>query len=193
MILVNLFLLASILHLSGGAKSKIEEISEQKEYKKLLKTKNNVLLCFHDLPRSGAGSKIFGLLNEVSEKVKGFGTVASVDCNDKEGKKLCKKLKITIPNNQNYALKHYKEGAFHKDYDRRHTVSSCVNFMKDPTGGNVLKGTIGKSGIRFLGRHLLEIWILFLTALNVLKHKKNLYQLGLEYWTFKIQKFWKSD
>lgn len=48
-----------------------------------------------------------------------------------ETKKLCKKLKVT-PNP--VTLKHYKDGDFHKDYDRKVTVSSLVNFLRDPTG-----------------------------------------------------------
>lgn len=32
------------------------------------------------------------------------------------------------------ALKHYKDGDFHKDYDRQMTVTSIVNFMRDPAG-----------------------------------------------------------
>lgn len=32
------------------------------------------------------------------------------------------------------ALKHYKDGTFHKDYNRQVAVSSIVNFMRDPTG-----------------------------------------------------------
>lgn len=31
-------------------------------------------------------------------------------------------------------LKHYKDGDFHKDYDRQITVPSMVNFLRDPTG-----------------------------------------------------------
>lgn len=31
-------------------------------------------------------------------------------------------------------LKHYKDGDFHKDYDRQMTVASMVNFLRDPTG-----------------------------------------------------------
>jgi len=31
-------------------------------------------------------------------------------------------------------LKHYKDGEFHKDYDRLETLQSVVNFMRDPTG-----------------------------------------------------------
>lgn len=31
-------------------------------------------------------------------------------------------------------LKHYKDGDFHKDYDRQLTVPSMVNFLRDPSG-----------------------------------------------------------
>lgn len=31
-------------------------------------------------------------------------------------------------------LKHYKDGEFNKDYDRKISVTSMVNFMRDPTG-----------------------------------------------------------
>lgn len=44
---------------------------------------------------------------------------------------MCKKLKVSP---EPYVLKHYKNGEFHKDYDRRESVSSLVNFMRDPTG-----------------------------------------------------------
>lgn len=31
-------------------------------------------------------------------------------------------------------MKHYKDGEYHKDYDRKVAVGSFVNFMRDPTG-----------------------------------------------------------
>ena len=31
-------------------------------------------------------------------------------------------------------LKHFKDGEYHKDYDRKQAVQSFVAFMKDPTG-----------------------------------------------------------
>jgi hypothetical protein len=49
----------------------------------------------------------------------------------REGKKMCKKLKISP---EPYTLKHYKDGEFHKDYDRLETMQSMVNFMRDPAG-----------------------------------------------------------
>ena len=48
-----------------------------------------------------------------------------------DAKKICKKLKISP---DSYILKHYKNGEFNRDYDRKFTVSSMVNFMRDPTG-----------------------------------------------------------
>lgn len=31
-------------------------------------------------------------------------------------------------------MKHFKDGEFHKDYDRQVSVSSLINFLRDPTG-----------------------------------------------------------
>lgn len=31
-------------------------------------------------------------------------------------------------------IKHYKDGEFHKDYDRSDTVNSMTNFLRDPMG-----------------------------------------------------------
>lgn len=44
---------------------------------------------------------------------------------------MCKKLKVTP---EPFVIKHYKDGDFNKDYDRRETVASMVNFMRDPSG-----------------------------------------------------------
>jgi hypothetical protein len=49
----------------------------------------------------------------------------------REAKKLCKKLKVSP---EPFLLKHYKDGEFHKDYDRLETAQSMVNFMRDPAG-----------------------------------------------------------
>lgn len=48
-----------------------------------------------------------------------------------EGKKLCKKNKVEPTA---YQLKHYKDGEYHKDYDRRETVHSMATFLRDPSG-----------------------------------------------------------
>lgn len=49
-----------------------------------------------------------------------------------EARKLCKKLKIDPQ--KPYLIKHYKDGEFHKDYDRSDTVNSMTNFLRDPMG-----------------------------------------------------------
>lgn len=45
---------------------------------------------------------------------------------------MCKKLKIS--ESDPFTIKHYKDGDFNKAYDRKLTVSSMTNFMRDPTG-----------------------------------------------------------
>lgn len=59
------------------------------------------------------------------------GTMVVIDCSNNDLKKLCKKLKI-VP--EPHVIKHYKDGEFHKDYDRQLVASSITNFMRDPTG-----------------------------------------------------------
>ena len=49
----------------------------------------------------------------------------------RDGKKLCKKNKVETSSS---TLKHYKDGDFHKDYDRRETVQSMITFLRDPSG-----------------------------------------------------------
>lgn len=44
---------------------------------------------------------------------------------------MCKKMKV-FP--EPYILKHYLDGEWNKDYNRRETVASMVNFMRDPSG-----------------------------------------------------------
>lgn len=44
---------------------------------------------------------------------------------------MCKKNKVEP---STYLLKHYKDGDFHKDYDRRETVQSMSTFLRDPSG-----------------------------------------------------------
>ena len=121
-----------LCHLEAAKKTSkiVQEISDHKELKKLLKTKTNVLIYFFDKPTSG---KLINVLREVGDKVKGTGTIVSVDCSQSDGKKLCKKLKIKLTDGE-YILKHYKDGDFNKDYDRLETVESMTTFMKDPKG-----------------------------------------------------------
>lgn len=68
---------------------------------------------------------------DAAEIIKGQGTMVLFDCSNSDMKKICKKLKAhPAP----YTLKHFKDGDFHKDYDRQLTATSMANFMRDPTG-----------------------------------------------------------
>ena len=130
-------LLLSLLFISILAKSSklrftgfknVLTVSDVKEWKKVLKTRNNVLALFADGRKPV--SEHLGLIEKVAGEVRGRGTVIFVDCSD-DAKKMCKKLKVQRTNG--YAFKHYKSGSFHKDYDRLMTVDSIVSFMEDPS------------------------------------------------------------
>ena len=111
-------------------KSLVESVEDHKEFKKLLRTKTNVLVLFSSSEkRSGEAQKV---LEEAAQEVKGLATLVTVDCASKEGKKLCKKLKVEAKDS--FVLKHYKDGDFNKDYDRAVSLKSMVVFLKDPTG-----------------------------------------------------------
>lgn len=109
--------------------STIENLQNEKDFKKLLRTKNNVLVLFIAGFKDNQG--VLKVFRDTSEAVKGLGTHVVIDCTTNDLRKLCKKLKI-IP--EPYAIKHYKDGEFHKDYDRQITVTSMSNFMRDPQG-----------------------------------------------------------
>ena len=47
---------------------------------------------------------------------------------------MCKKLKVTWETDSGALLRHFKDGDFHKDYDRPMTEKSLTSFMLDPTG-----------------------------------------------------------
>uniref|UniRef100_A0A2M3ZE94 Protein disulfide-isomerase a5 n=1 Tax=Anopheles braziliensis TaxID=58242 RepID=A0A2M3ZE94_9DIPT len=118
-----------LVHSKTQKSAVIDSIIEMKELKKLFRTKTNVLILFV------AGSKenmaIISSFREAAETVKGQGTLVQFDCNHSEVKKICKKLKAhPAP----FVLKHFKDGDYHKDYDRQATSTSIVNFMRDPTG-----------------------------------------------------------
>lgn len=46
--------------------------------------------------------------------------------------KLCRRQKVSTE--RPYYIKHYRDGVFHKDYDRSETVKSITGFLRDPTG-----------------------------------------------------------
>ena len=128
---VFLIFLSLVSCAKKSTKISLTEIVDHKDFKKLLRTKTNVLVFY-----TNKNTNLVGILEKVAEKVKGSGTVASINCGQ-DGKKLCKKLKINLENNE-YILKHYKDGEFHKDFDRLETVESLTTFMKDPKGNFLL-------------------------------------------------------
>merc|ERR1712241_782252 len=83
---IFLYLLCHLEAAKKANKVAIQEISDHKEFKKLMKTKTNVLVYFFDKPTSG---KLINILRDVADKVKGTGTIVSVDCGQSDGKKLC--------------------------------------------------------------------------------------------------------
>jgi len=111
----------------AGPKS-IDSISDIKEMKKLLKTRTSVLACF--TKNAKESTKLIKILSEAADTVRGSGTIVTVDCGG-EGKKICKNMKVKP---DPVVLKHFKDGEYHKDYDRKQAVQSFVAFMKDPTG-----------------------------------------------------------
>lgn len=129
---IHLSILVVLVAAANNQKPKfstIENLLNEKEFKKVLKTKNNVLVLFAAGLRDNQA--VLKVVRESSEAVKGLGTMVVIDCSTGELKKLCKKLKV-VP--EPYAIKHYKDGEFHKDYDRQLTVTSISNFMRDPQG-----------------------------------------------------------
>ncbi|XP_072930576.1 protein disulfide-isomerase A5 [Epargyreus clarus] len=109
--------------------SVVTNIEDMKEFKKLLRTKTNVLILYVNSPK--ASHAILDVVKDVADTMKGQATLVSIDCNS-DAKKICKKLKI--PLDKPYYIKHYKDGDFHKDYDRGETLSAMTNFLRDPTG-----------------------------------------------------------
>uniref|UniRef100_A0A9J8D4Z5 Protein disulfide-isomerase A5 n=2 Tax=Cyprinus carpio TaxID=7962 RepID=A0A9J8D4Z5_CYPCA len=111
----------------------IEKVSDHKDFKKLLRTRTNVLVLYTKSASSGDAQ--LKLLSDVAQAVKGQGTIAWVNCGDSEGRKLCKKVKVDPSSKTNGVdVLHYKDGTFHTEYNRPATFKSIVAFLKDPSG-----------------------------------------------------------
>uniref|UniRef100_A0AAY4C144 Protein disulfide-isomerase A5 n=1 Tax=Denticeps clupeoides TaxID=299321 RepID=A0AAY4C144_9TELE len=111
----------------------IERVSDHKDFKKLLRTRTNVLVLYTKSATSTEPQ--LKLLSDVAQAVKGQGTIAWVNCGDSEGRKLCKKLKVDPSSKKHgYDISHFKDGTFHTEYTRPATFKSMVAFLKDPTG-----------------------------------------------------------
>ena len=130
-----LFLLSSLLCLSllplvceAVNFKQVVTVSDQKEWKKVLKTRTNVLALFANGEKSVAS--YLPMYEAVADRIRGKGTLVYVDCTSKDGKKFCKNLKIKA---NPFVLKHYKDGKFNKDYDRLLNEKSMNSFMENPT------------------------------------------------------------
>lgn len=62
----------------AGQKSSLDEVSDLKDFKKLLKTRTSVLVCFTKSLKDT--SSLIKQLSEVAEAVRGTGTIVTVDC-----------------------------------------------------------------------------------------------------------------
>lgn len=62
----------------AGQKQVLDEVSDLKEFKKLLKTRTSVLACFTKSMRDSLA--LVKQLSEVAEAVRGTGTIVTVDC-----------------------------------------------------------------------------------------------------------------
>ncbi|XP_061090139.1 protein disulfide-isomerase A5 [Conger conger] len=133
MYLAVLLVLAATVLQAAKVSPLIEQVSDHKDFKKLLRTRTNVLILYTKSATSWEGQ--MKLLSGVAQAVKGQGTIAWVNCGDSEGRKLCKKMKVD-PGSKKGGLEilHYKDGSFHTEYDRPSTFKSMVAFLKDPTG-----------------------------------------------------------
>ncbi|TRY84850.1 hypothetical protein DNTS_002288 [Danionella cerebrum] len=98
----------------------IEKVSDHKDFKKLLRTRTNVLVLY--TKSASSGDAHLKLLSDVAQTLK-------------EGRKLCKKVKVD-PNSKTKGVEvlHYKDGSFHTEYNRPTTFKSMVAFLKDPAG-----------------------------------------------------------
>lgn len=119
-----------LLSWAVAAKSKqsyVEKVDELKTFKKLLKTRLSVLALFSGGDQ--AVKKFYPVFEKVAGTIAGQGTLVYVNC--KDAKKMCKNLKV-FPGDA-FILKHYMNGVFNKDYDRRLVEGSLLNFMQNPT------------------------------------------------------------
>lgn len=123
-VVLKLLLMSCVVHIVNSAFT-IIEVEKAKDLKKTISTKTNLLVLYASSSKNSEVVNVKNLLKSVD------GSFAIVDCTNKDLKKLCKKA---LPEGNLLVLKHYKDGAFNKDYDRQMTKNSLQTFMRDPTG-----------------------------------------------------------
>ena len=118
--------------------SSLEDIPDNKAWKKLFKSRSNILVAFSrgaTLP-----SKLSTLLRQANDQVRGEGTIVHISCTNRDHKALCKKAGIIEDDHKSkeppkdYVLVHFPRGdAAPSPYTRQETVRAIVSFLRDPT------------------------------------------------------------
>jgi len=131
-IFTALVVLLSVFSYAQSKKSSnqdlVNKVENIKAFKKLLRTKTNVLVMF--AKNGDEASKSMGVFGDAAAKAKGIGTLAWVDCSDKDGKKLCKNQKMKP---DSVEIVHFKDGENAGKYERKFSVKSIHAFLKNPT------------------------------------------------------------
>lgn len=82
---VTLFLVLVLAHVSLQAKKQktmvVNDIAVIKDYKKLLKSKTNVLILFVNRPK--AAQAVSDVVRETADAMKGQATLAIIDCTNR--------------------------------------------------------------------------------------------------------------
>ncbi|KAI3387078.1 hypothetical protein SNEBB_000643 [Seison nebaliae] len=115
------------IHIGCSRDIKIPQITDLKEYKNVINSRSNLLVLW--AKNNEQLHKHLKLLEETAKLIFTIGGFAVVNC--EVAKKVCKRHKIQT---DSFILKHYKDGKFHKDYDRKMTKKSLAFFMEDPSG-----------------------------------------------------------
>jgi len=132
-VFMSIFVILSMIPYCSHAQNKknqkslVIRVEDFKEFKKLLRTRTNLLVICAETAKHT--SKLMKMFEDVAEEMKGKATLAYINCGD--DKKFCKKIKVSP---KEYVLRHYKDGELNKDYDRKMSVKSMVSFLQDPTG-----------------------------------------------------------
>ena len=129
-VLFCVVVLLYFVEFSDSRKAKISEvvkITDIKEWKKVLRTKKNVLTLFTKDSKITKYTKLLSVLDNVSVKIRELllATLILIDCGDNI--KLCKKLKVSTKPN----ILQHNNGEFNKVYDIKEREESMIVFLKD--------------------------------------------------------------
>ncbi|GAB1600815.1 protein disulfide-isomerase A5-like [Argonauta hians] len=128
---IFVFLVTTVCLTESVSKKKsvslVSHVEDVKEFKKILRTKVNLLVILTKTENSI--SSILPVIETTAEEMKGKATLIIIDCS--VAKKLCKKLKMS---SNTYEIRHYHEGEFNRNYERKLAVKSMAKFLQNPKG-----------------------------------------------------------